>query len=154
MIKATRPFAFVLLACTVATAHAQIGALPLLDSLPAAGECHGLTVNDELQRQGVVRLVRFTSRSPTRSIFVAVNARGQPQTLTALTTRTLTGGKNEGEKVFAFFAESGRVASGDRSYTTLVTLANSPKDLHGGLLAADTTRVERLATTVLSRCGG
>jgi hypothetical protein len=62
--------------------------------------------------------------------------------------------KSESENLIAFFTETGRVIRGDRHYSTFRTPASRSEDRHGGLFAADTAKIERIAKAVVARCGG
>src|ERR1039458_2819433 len=56
-------------------ADAQIGTIPLLDSLPTAGKCERFAGNAELKRIGDARMMTFSGAHPSRSITVGVEDR-------------------------------------------------------------------------------
>jgi hypothetical protein len=143
-----------LLACGWSSAGAQIGKLPLLDSLPRVGECTNVTVSAALKHDGVARMIQFSSKLPVRIILVGIDGRGRPMNLMALTNRPLTSTKGEGESINAAFGDLGSVVRGARSYMTSGTPASRSEDRRGTLFATDTLQIKKLARAVLSRCGG
>jgi len=154
MIKTRCVLSAAMLACSWSRAEAQVGKLRLLDSLPKVGECSNVTASATLKRDGVARLVQFSSRIPVRSVLVGVDRQGRPMSLMALTNRPLTPSKSEGESINASFGELGSVVRGNRSYITMGTPASRSEDRHGALLPTDSLQVRQLARAVLSRCGG
>ena len=135
-------------------ASAQIGTIPLLDSLPTEGKCERFAGNAELKRLGEARMMTFSGAHPSRSITVGVDERGWPKHLMIMAGRPIPPRKSESENLMAFFTEKGRVIRGDRSYFTLGTPASRSEDRHGGLFPADTAKIERIAKAVVARCGG
>lgn len=135
-------------------ASAQIGTIPLLDSLPTAGKCERFAGNAELKRLGEARMMTFSDAHPSRSITVGVDERGRPKDLMIIAGRPIPPRKSESENLIAFFTETGRVIRGDRHYSTFGTPASRSEGRHGGLFPADTAKIERLAKAVIARCGG
>jgi hypothetical protein len=135
-------------------ASAQIGTIPLLDSLPTEGKCERFAGNAELKRVGDARMMTFSGVHPSRSITVGVDERGRPKDLMIIAGRPIPPRKSESENLIAFFTETGRVIRGDRRYFTLGIPASRSEDRHGGLSPADTAKIERIAKAVVARCGG
>jgi hypothetical protein len=142
-----------LFASVAMRAQPQIGAMPLLESLPPGGKCERFSRNAEMERLGEARMVQFSAGSPRRTIMVGVDSLERPKHLTVMAGRPLSPSKSENETLIAMFSGAGRVVSGNRMYGTLGTPARTSEDRRGGLLVADTARLLPLAKAVMTRCG-
>jgi hypothetical protein len=142
----------VLLGCTAATAHAQIGTIPLFDSLPAAGKCEQFPGNAQMKGLGESRMTQFSGTQPRRTISVGLDERGRPKHVWIMAGRPISPSKSESETVMAFFTDAGRVARGDRHYFTTGTPARMSEDRSGGLFASDSAKIQQVVKAVIARC--
>jgi hypothetical protein len=135
-------------------AAAQIGRLPLLAPLPAAGgSCrYADLVAASLRSQGIVHSIAWTGGSPSRMIAVGMDGRGRPRHLMVLASVPDGPRRRVGESVFVMFDPSGEAFTGSRQYYTLGTPARLSEDRNGALLPGDSVDAPALARAVARRC--
>lgn len=133
---------------------ARVGRLPVLELPPAPiGRCRTDPVNAALQRDGIVRLISFTSRDSAshRLVSLGMDAKGAPVMLMAM-MGTAERRRGETESVNISFGPAGNVVQGSRSAFTTGTPARFSEDRQLALLPTDTVRALRLADAMRQRC--
>jgi hypothetical protein len=132
------------------SAGAQIGRFPVLSALPKVGKCKFAPAEADLRKQGIMTVTSFTNEATGRTVSVSADAKGHPATMTAFIGIQVNT-HAESEYAIVFFASTGKVARGTRSYSSAVGSA-TPASQVGKLLPADSSLAQQLASELLKRC--